>query len=144
MEKEKLFKAVYGEGEYDYFILSDNELNNYEKEQGYLSESTLFKIAFNDMVLSNNILKILNYDDIEEIISAYNEDEDCYEDEYQLFIVDFNYDEEQIQKMMEKSKNTLYYSNELGNYIIGVTDLGTSRDYVLTDIKIVEKGVMSE
>lgn len=139
MTKEKFYIAKYGEGEYDYFSFKESELNDYEKEQGYLSETSLFKRVFTDMVLSNNIFKILNYDNIEEIISAYDEEEDYYMDEYQYFIVDFNYNEEDIEKMMKLSGNTLYYSNELGNYIIGVTDFGTQRTYVLTNIKIEER-----
>ena len=138
---KRLFKTIYGNGEYDYFVFSENELNDYEKKQGYLSEATLFKRAFSDMILSNNILKVINYDELEEILPSYDEENDKYKDEYQLFIVDLKYDEEQTKKMMEKAGNTFYYSNELDNYIIGVCDLGTSRDYVLTDIKIEESEV---
>ena len=137
---EKRYKAIWGKGEYDYFYYTAEELGDYEKEKGYLSELSCFRWVFNDMVLSNEILKLLcetgKY--VEELVSGYDEKNDYYIDEYQFFIVDSKYDEESLIKIVKLMGNTLYYSEDLNNYIMGVTDLGTSRDYVLTDIKLEE------
>ena len=134
--KEKLYKAIYGENENDYFIINENELKEYEKEQGFLSEATAFRKIFSDMVLSNNIMHVLN-NDVDVLVGAYDEENDTYKEEYQFFIVDPNFnDYEVLSKQVEAMNNTLYYSNTLDNYILGVTDLGTNRNYVLTDIKL--------
>ena len=137
MEKKAFYKAIYGENENDYFVINENELNEYEKEQGFLSEATAFRKIFSDMILSNNILRHINYDNIDFLIDSYNEENDEYTDEYQYFIVEPRYsDEETLIKLVKSTGNTLYYSNDLDNYILGVTDLGTNRNYVLTDIKL--------
>ena len=130
--KEKSYKIYYGENEKDY-------IKRYLKEEdiidGRLSESKAFEIFFSDMIMCNDYLKY-RYDNIEELISAYNEEEDYYIDEYQFFIVDIEYDEETTTKAVEKMGNTLYYDNDLGLYIIGITDLGTSRTIVPTNLVV--------
>lgn len=135
MEKEKLFNIYYGENENDY-------IRRYLKEEdiidGYLSEAKAFDIFFSDMIMCNNYLQ-QNYNNLDELVSGYNEEEDYYEDEYQVFIVNIEYDEETTVKAVEKMGNTLYYDNKLDLYIMGVTDLGTSRTIVPTDLIV--KGV---
>lgn len=136
MEKKTFYKAIYGENENDYFIINGDELNEYEKEQGFLSEATAFKKIFSDMVLSNNIMHVLN-NDVDVLVGAYDEENDTYKEEYQFFIVEPNFnDYEVLSKQVEAMNNTLYYSNDLDNYILGVTDLGTNRNSVLTNIKL--------
>lgn len=83
--------------------------------------------------MCNNYLKH-RYNNVDELISAYDEQEDYYIDEYQFFIVDIEYDEETTKKAVEKMGNTLYYDNDLNLYITGITDLGTSRTIVPTDL----------
>ena len=58
----------------------------------------------------------------------------------ETFIIDFNfnYDENDIVKIIKKMENTLYYDNELALYIMGITDLGTSRTLVPTNMKVEE------
>ena len=131
---EKLYKIRYGVEKDDYITryLKDNEIIN-----GYLSESKAFDLFFDNMILCNDYLRV-RYNDIEEIISAYNEDEDCYKDEYQFFIVDLAFGEEITKKAVEKMGNTLYYDNELDLYITGITDLGTLRASVPADIEVYE------
>ena len=129
---EKLYKIYYGENKEDYIkrYLKDDEIID-----GRLSEAKAFDIFFNDMIMCNDYLKY-RYDNIEELISAYDEAEDYYVDEYQLFIVDIEYDEETTKKAVEKMGNTLYYDNDLGLYITGITDLGTSRTIVPTRLMV--------
>lgn len=127
---EKIYKIYYGENENEYIrrYLKDDEIID-----GRLSEAKAFEIFFNDMIMCNDYLKH-RYDNIDELISAYDEEEDDYVDEYQLFIVNIEYDEETTKKAVEKMGNTLYYDNDLDLYITGITDLGTSRTIVPTHL----------
>ena len=129
---EKLYKIYYGDNKEDY-------IKRYLKEEdvldGFLSEAKAFDIFFNDMIMCNNYLQ-KNYENIEELISAYDEENDCYIDEYQYFIIDIEFDEEITKKAIEKMGNTFYYDNELELYITGITDLGTSRRIVPTNITV--------
>lgn len=131
---EKLYKIRYGTEQDDY-------ITRYLKEEeiidGYLSESKAFDLFFDNMILCNNYLQN-NYNNIEPIIDAYNEENDDYIDEYQFFIVDLAFDEETTKKAVEKMGNTLYYDDKLELYITGITDLGTSRTIVSTDIEVYE------
>lgn len=133
---EKLFKIYYGDNKEDYIkrYLKEEDIIN-----GYLSEAKAFDIFFNDMIMCNNYLQ-KNYENIEELISAYDEENDCYIDEYQHFIVNIDFDEEITKKAIEKMGNTFYYDNELELYITGITDLGTSRRIVPTNLKVESEG----
>lgn len=132
---EKLYKIYYGEEENDYIrrYLKEEDIIN-----GYLTEAKAFDIFYNDMIMSNNYLQN-NYDNLEELISAYNEEDDYYEDEYQVFIIDTEYDEDITKKATEKMGNTLYYDFKNEIYLTGITDLGTSRTIVPTHLKVVEE-----
>ena len=131
---EKLYKIRYGAEKDDYITryLKDNEIID-----GYLSESKAFDLFFDNMILCNNYLQN-NYDNIEPIVDAYNEETEEYIDEYQIFIVDLAFDEEITKKAIEKMNNTLYYDNKLDLYIMGVCDFGTSRTIVSTDLEVYE------
>ena len=132
--KEKFYRIYYGEGKDEYICryLKDEEIID-----GFLSESKAFDIFYNAMIMSNEYLKN-NYDNLEILIDAYNEEEDYYEDEFQVFIIDIEYDEEITTKATEKMGNTLYYDNVNEIYLTGITDLGTSRTIVPTDLKVEE------
>ncbi len=132
--EEKLYRIYYGEGENDYIrrYLKEGEIIN-----GYLSEAKAFELFYSAMIMSNNYLQN-NYDNLDYIINAYNEGEDYYEDEYQVFIIEPEYDEEITKKATGKMGNTLYYDNVNEIYLTGITDLGTSRTIVPTDLKVEE------
>ena len=134
MKNEKMFKIYYGDGENDYIrrYLSDDDIID-----GYLSEAKAFDIFYDNMIMCNNYLKN-NYDELDYLIDSYVEDEDYYVDEYQTFIIDPSYDEDVTIKATEKMGNTLYYDNKNELYITGITDLGTSRRLVSTDLKVEE------
>ena len=80
-----------------------------------------------------------NYEDLDYLVNGYDEEEDYYVDEYQIFIINPWYDEEITIKATEKMGNTLYYDNKNELYITGITDLGTSRTIVPTDLKVEEE-----
>ncbi|MEE1125332.1 MAG: hypothetical protein U0L18_05270 [Acutalibacteraceae bacterium] len=134
MKEEKIFKIYYGEGKEDYITryLKEEDIIN-----GYLTESKAFNIFYSDMIMSNNYIQN-NYDNLEILISGYNEKDDYYEDEYQIFIINPEYDEEMTIKATEKMGNTLYYDNKNKIYLTGITDLGTNRSYVSTNLKVEE------
>lgn len=134
MKEEKLFRIYYGDGENDYIrrYLKDDEIMD-----GYLTESKAFELFYEDMIICNSYLQN-NYDDLDYLIDAYDEEEDYYIDEYQVFIISPTYDEDITIKATKKMGNTLYYDNKNELYITGITDLGTSRSYVRTDLKVEE------
>lgn len=135
---EKLYEIYYGDGEKDCIkrYLKEEDIIN-----GYLSEAKAFEIFYNGMVMSNNYLQN-NYDNLDELISAYNEEDDYYTDEYQVFIIDMEYDEDITKMATEKMGNTLYYDFKNEIYLTGITDFGTSRRIVPTDIKVIEESEM--
>lgn len=131
---EKVYKIYYGEGKDDYIrrTLQDNDIIN-----GYLSEAKAFELFYNSMIICNNYFKnIEHFDDIDEIISSYNEEDDYYTEEYQIFIIDPEFDSEITKKATEKMGNTLYFDNKMDLYLTGITDLGASRTIVSTDLKV--------
>ena len=135
MEKEKLDKIFYGENEDDYVTryLKEKDLIN-----GYLSEAKAFEVFYTDMIMCNNYFKHCEYESIDRLINDYDEENDCYIDIYQNFIVNIAYDEDTTIKATKKMGNTLYYDNDLDLYITGITDLGTNRQCVPTDLKVEE------
>ena len=132
--EEKLYKIYYGENREEYITryLKEEEIIN-----GNLSEAKAFEIFYSDMIMCNNYFKNCNYDEIRELISNYDE-EDYYMEEFQIFIVNIEYDEELTTKATELMGNTFYYDNEKELYLTGITDLGTSRRIVPTRLKVEE------
>lgn len=132
--EEKLYRIYYGEGEKDYIT---RYLKQEEIIDGRLTEAKAFDLFYHAMIISNNYLQN-NYDNLDFLIDAYNEEEDYYEDEYQIFIIEPEFDEEITIKATEKMGNTLYYDNKNEVYLTGITDLGTSRTIVPTQLKVEE------
>lgn len=112
------------------------DLNDYEKENNRISYKRLVERYFNNMILCNNIVN--NYEDLEIVAgSDYDEEEGTYKDIYQYFIVDGCFNDEALQKV-GKELGVVYYNSNLDIYILGVDHLGTSWNYVLTDIEPTE------
>ena len=132
--KEKLYTIYYGENEGDYIrrYLKESDIIN-----GYLSEYKAFDLFYHAMIMCNNYLQN-NCDNLDYIIDAYDEENDYYIDEYQAFIIDPEFDEEITKAATEKMGNTLYYDNTNELYLTGITDLGTSRTIVPTNLKVEE------
>ena len=110
------------------------KVSEYGLENGYLDYQTLSKIV-GDSVLNNNVLQATGYENWE-LVSGQEEDEygDYYE-VYQYYVITpFG------QQFLEDYTDELvYYNEELDMYLWGITHFGTSWDYVLTDIKLVEE-----
>lgn len=134
-------------------LLKNDKMGEYEKEKGYASYRTLVNYFIGDCVLCNNIIDIDEsvYDNIENGCyyrnrftneeateeQYYEDKEDIieleYKDIYQYFICDVgSYDKQQALK----SGLVLSHSELLDCDILCVDHLGTSWDYVLSDVKL--------
>ena len=134
MNEEKRYNIYYGDNKDEYIT---RYLKKSDIIDGYLTEAKAFDLFYQNMIMCNNYLQ-KNYDNLDYLIDGYNEEEDYYVDEYQVFIIDPEFDEEITTKATEKMGNTLYYDNNLDLYLTGITDLGTSRRIVSTDLKVEE------
>ena len=134
MENEKRYQIFYGKGENDYITcyLKDTDIID-----GYLSEAKAFDIFYSDMIMSNNYLRN-HCDNLDYLIDGYNEEEDYYVDEYQVFIIEPEYSEGITIEATRLMGNTLYYDEANEIYLTGITDLGTSRVIVPTKLKVKE------
>ena len=103
------------------------EVSKYGLENGYLDYHTLAKIVGN-RILNNYVMGFTGYDDWD-LVNGEDEQE-----VYQYYIIS-----ESGYWMLENFTDELvYYHEELDMYLWGITHFGTSWDYVLTDIKLVE------
>lgn len=102
------------------------EVSKYGLETGYLDYLTLSEMI-GGHILNNNIITVC----VEEweIISGEFKDE-----VYQYYIITEN-----GAKVLEEFGEIVFYNETLDMYVWGVTHLGTSWDYVLTGIKLIEK-----
>lgn len=117
-----------------YRYIKESELNDYEKENKYLSYANLF-YNYDSLILCNNIIN--DYEDMELINgNNYNEEEeeDTYTEIYQYYIID----DETARRLIENTDTIIYYHNRLDIYVLGVTHYGTNWHYVLTDFKLVK------
>lgn len=113
------------------------EVSAYGLENGYLDYLTLSKII-GDCILNNTIREV-TYPDDWVLVAGWDrfgdEEEIEYFDIYQDFIIT-----EYGSEFLDKHTNEIvYYNEELDIYVWAVTHVGTSWDYVLTDIKLVEE-----
>lgn len=119
LEKEMVMYdgKVFGVGVSDYGI-----------EHGYLDYEALRGIVGN-CILNNNLFGAFDYDTWE-LVS----DEDSME-VFQYYIID----EHGYEVLHRFTDEIVYYNPELDIYLWGITHFGTSWDYVLTDIKLVNR-----
>lgn len=109
-----------------YRFIDKKDLNSYELENKRLSYKNLF---YNDdsLILCNNIAK-----DYLELQSGFNDDDE-YLEVYQYYIITDN-----LAKRLIEINEIVYYHEKLDIYVLGVTHFGTSWDYVLTNLKLLE------
>ena len=110
-----------------------HKVSEYGLKNGYLDYYTLSEIV-GDMVLNNNIFLQAGYENWELACGAEeNEDGDYYE-VYQYYIIGYY----GYRFLEEHTDEIVYYNEELDMYLWGITHFGTSWDYVLTDIELIE------
>ncbi len=83
------------------------------------------------MIICNNIVKDSDAWELESG-TEYDEKEDTYVDVYQYFIID----EHIAYALIHHTDEIVWYDERLDLYILGVTHLGTSWDYVCATYKL--------
>lgn len=113
---------LYGNKAYGY------EVSEYGLEHGYLDYLTLSKIV-GDCILNNTIRAETMMD--WEIVTG--EFKDAIFQDY--IISEYGY-----KFLSEYTDEIVFYNEKLDIYVWGITHYGTSWDYVLTDIKLIQDG----
>ena len=106
-----------------------HEISPYGRENGYVDYRTLSE-SF-DCVLANNIMKAFPEYWEPYNGSDYDEENDCYHDIFQFFVISRS----GADILTQYTDEIVYYNEILDMYVWGVTHCGTAWDYVLTDIK---------
>ena len=109
-----------------------HKVSNYALENGYLDYLTLSKIV-GDMVLSNYMMQYMGSLGWELVSGEDINEEGEYHEIYQWYVIT----EYGAQFLEEHTDEIVYYHEEMGMYVWGITHFGTSWDYVLTDIKLI-------
>lgn len=121
----------------------------YAMKKGYLDYRTLAELV-GDMILNNSVRpgtepedwELISGEDCAGVDADGNEcdpysdecDEIYYYDVYQDYLIS----ERGYRFLRDHTDELVYYNSELDLYIWGVTHFGTSWDYVLTNIKLVD------
>lgn len=124
------------------------KVSEYGLQNGYLDYFTLSKMV-GDHILNNTVFRaeigtweLLNGDDYYGVDPDGDycdpDAEECvyteFVDIYQFYIIDEN----GYQFLAHNTDELVYYNEELDMYLWGITHFGTSWDYVLTDIRLVD------
>lgn len=112
------------------------KVSDYALEHGYLDYYTLSKIV-GGHILNNEIISVTGIENWEMVNGDYNEDE--YYDIFQYFIITWM----GYEFLSEYTDEFVYYNEDLDMYVWGITHFGTSWDYVLTDIRLIDEGAES-
>ena len=124
MEKQlKMFDGkVFGE-----------TVSQYGIENGYLDYRALARIV-GDCILNNYIYEYAGYHNWELVCGQEEGDEGEYLEIYQYYIIsEYGYN-----FLKRYTDEIVFYHEGLDMYLWGITHFGTSWDYVLTDILVVE------
>lgn len=124
MEKNEI--KVYGNKVFG-FTVSDYGLAN-----GYLDYRTLAKII-GDCILNNNLIEETRFIGWE-LVNGDDYGEYEYQEIYQYYIIS----EHGYEFLSRYTDEIVYYNDALDVYLWGVTHFGTSWDYVLTDVKLIQ------
>ena len=122
-------------------LLKLDNMGDYEKENNKASYKTLVNRFIGDIVLCNNIADI--DDSIWENVqvgSLYDEENDTYTDIYQYYLCNVSKWDIEALKELTKDDNSiiLSYSDKLECDVLIVDHFGTSWDYVLTSVPLVD------
>lgn len=118
-------------------LLKLDSMGNYEKEQGFASYRTLVDRFIGNIVLCNNIVDIEDYSIYENIqVGTLDENTDIF----QYYLCNVNEWDIETLKELTKDNNDiiLSYSDKLDCNVLMVDHFGTSWDYVLTSVPLVD------
>lgn len=108
------------------------KVSDYGLENGYLDYLTLSKIV-GDCILNNTLMEETR-EDYWELVNGEMYYDDEYYEIYQYYIIsEYGY-----QFLADHTDEIVFYNERLDVYICGITHFGTSWDYVLTDVKLIE------
>ena len=108
------------------------EVSDYGLENGYLDYYTLSKMV-GACILSNELLAYTGYENWDLVSGDVMDDK--YFEIYQYYIIT----ESGYHILSEYTEELVYYHERLDMYLWGITHFGTSWDYVLTNIKLIEQ-----
>ena len=122
-------------------LLKLKDMGNYELENGRASYKTLVDRFVGNRVLCNNIAYIdeFLYDNVV-VGNLYNEETDEYVEIFQYFVCSLTDWEIETLKELTQDNNDIIiaYSDVLDTHILMVDHWGTSWDYVLTSVPLVD------
>lgn len=122
-------------------LLKLESMGDYEKEHNRASYKTLVDRFIDNRVLCNNIVDIDTsiWDNIE-IGNIYNEETDNYTEIFQYYLCHLNEWEIETLKELTQDNNDIIvaYSYVLDCHVLMVDHFGTSWDYVLTSVPLVD------
>lgn len=122
MKNKKIYKYV-----------NEKDLNEEEKRTGRISYRRLIE-RIGNVWLFNKAPELSEYDFEFVLNNEYNEENDEYIDIYQYYLINIDsYTLEKLQKLEVKDL-IIAWSEKLNEYVLFVDHLGTSWDYVITDI----------
>lgn len=131
MSQEKTIKLFNGKA-YGY------KVSDYALEHGYLDYYTLSLIV-GGSILNNEIIPETGYENWEIVNGGECDDDDEYYDIFQYYIITWM----GYEFLSEYTDEIVYYNERLDMYVWGITHFGTSWDYVLTDIRLIDEGTES-
>jgi hypothetical protein len=102
------------------------KVSNYGLENGYLDYKTLSEIV-GDCIL-NNVIRAETMEDWEIISGEFKE----------MVFQDYIISEYGYKLLSELTDELVFYNEKLDIFVWAITHFGTSWDYVLTDVEIVE------
>ena len=122
-------------------LLKLKDMGQYELENGRASYKTLVDRFVGSRVLCNNIVYIDEsiWENVE-VGQLYNEETEEYTEIYQYFVCNVSEWEIEALKELTQDNNDIIisYSNVLDTHVLMVDHFGTSWDYVLTSVPLVD------
>lgn len=109
------------------------KVSDYGLENGYLDYYTLSKIV-GDCILNNSVVPYTGMENWEVVSGRELDEYDEYYEIYQYYIIS----EAGYRFLEDYTDEIVYYNEQLDMYVWAVTHFGTSWDYVLTDIKLLD------